>query len=114
MMFKRRLATAVMLGAKTATRRPLSNNPNSPWYRERCTYTVGKRFSINPGRGVTNIGHARVTRCECVRLGHLTRAQAIAEGVASPADFEATWRELHKGAYNPDELVWLIEFEVCE
>lgn len=112
MIFRRELAEKVMAGEKTVTRRPCSDNPKSPWWRERCSYKVGKRFAVNPGRGVPRIGEARVlsVRREPLVLV-LGEYEPLREGFSSREDLMKTWRELH-GDFDPDLLVWRIEFEL--
>ncbi len=111
MIFKADLAAKVMVGEKTVTRRMPSDNPRSPWWREECRYRVGQVVAVNPGRGVTNIGHIRLTTVELVELGHLDDAEARREGFASAAEFERLWTEMH-GSYDPELCLWRLAFEV--
>lgn len=109
--FQPELAKAVMAGTKTVTRRRLSDNPNSPWWREECGFKVGKHYAIQPGRGKPQIGRAFVT--VVVKQGLwsvLSDEMARAEGVADLEAFKAVWRELH-GSYDPDETVWAVHLE---
>jgi hypothetical protein len=110
MIFKRELAEKVVAGEKTVTRRACSENPRSPWWRERCTYQPGKVFTVNPGRGVARIGEARVVKCERMRLGYLTDAEARAEGVENATVFREVFEAIN-GSYDPDLMVWRVEFE---
>jgi hypothetical protein len=110
MIFKRELAEAIVQGRKTVTRRRVSGNPRSPWYRRRCGYRVGQTFTVNPGRGVANIGRARVIAVVREHLGHLTDEQARAEGFASAEEFYSTWKLINK-RYDPLVHVWRLEFE---
>ncbi len=64
MNFKPELADAVMARRKTVTRRKVSENPRSPWWRERCAYRVGQDVAICPGRGKHAIGRARIISVE--------------------------------------------------
>jgi hypothetical protein len=111
MIFRRELAEKVMRGEKTVTRRAVSDNPRSPWWKERCRYSVGKVFTVNPGRAVPRIGEARVIACDQQDLGELSDAQARAEGCTSAQDFRETWVAINK-RYETDARVWRVEFEV--
>lgn len=111
MNFRPELADAVMAGRKTETRRALSTNPRSPWHPD-APWPAGKRFAVCPGRSKPNIGHARVITARVVQLGRLTLEEARAEGFASVAEFEETWRALHAGEYDERARVWRVEFEV--
>lgn len=112
MIFRTDLAEKVMAGEKTVTRRAVSDNPRSPWWREKCGYEVGQRFTVNPGRGVVNIGSAVVTTVRREQVGELlTDVEAQAEGFPTVAAFEAAWREIN-GDFDPTTLVWRIEFVV--
>lgn len=113
MNFKPDLAAKVMSGEKTATRRLVSENPRSPWWREECGYKVGQNVAICPGRGKCQIGKARVRSVKRMRLGFLDSPGATAEGFNSPAKFEAAWREIN-GAYDPDAIVWRIGLEAVQ
>lgn len=118
MQFRRELAEAIMRGEKTATRRKLSDNPRSPWWREKCSYDVGQVFAVQPGRGVKGIGSARVTAVYKQRLGEMSEADALAEGFQAknglPAYswFDATWQKINR-KYDRTEEVWVVEFELA-
>lgn len=110
MNFKRELAEKVIAGEKTVTRRLVSDNPNSPWWREKCRYRVGQEIAICPGRGKYQIGKAVVVSVERMALGVLSLAAAQAEGFRDRADFEATWT-LINGTYDPWAVVWRVGLE---
>ena len=113
MIFKPELAALVLAGQKTVTRRALSDNPRSPWWRERCIYLQGKEFAIQPGRGKPSIGHARVISCRKVLLGALNRAEAQAEGFPGVSHFVSAWTDIN-GTWDAEASVWRIEFEVVD
>ncbi len=110
MNFRDELARAVMRGEKTVTRRLVSANPRSPWWREQCAYRVGQEVAICPGRGKHQIGKARVTSVNKAALIRLSDEGARAEGFASADDFEEAWRQIN-GSYHADALVWRIGLE---
>lgn len=110
MNFRPELAAKAVSGSKTVTRRLVSDNPLSPWYRHRCGYQPGKVFTVNPGRGKVNIGRARVVSVRLERLGHLSDEEARREGFEDAAAFEAAFVSIN-GVYRPLTLVWRIEFQ---
>jgi hypothetical protein len=107
MMFRPELAALVMAGRKTVTRRVANDNPRSPWYRGSCALTVGKDYSICPGRGKHQIGRAIATSVDLQTLGHLSDVEARAEGFPDAAAFEAAFAAIN-GSYDPDVQVWRI------
>jgi hypothetical protein len=108
MNFRPELAEAVMAGRKTVTRRLVSDNPRSPWYRERCSLVVGRSYAVCPGRGKNAIGRVEVVSVERMRLGALTDEEARAEGLNDAAEFEAIFERIN-GDYDPDAEVWRVE-----
>lgn len=113
MIFRKDLAEKVMAGHKTVTRRHVDReNPRSPWWIERCAYRDEQEFTINPGRGVLNIGRARVVGSpQRLVLGVLSYSEACLEGFASVAEFEEGFAGIN-GSYDPKAIVWRVEFEV--
>lgn len=110
MIFRPELAEKIREGQKTVTRRLPSENPRSPWWRDRCGLNVGSYYAVCPGRGKPAVCRVRVIRPpEKVRLGLLTHVEAWREGFRNRADFEDTWAALH-GSYDPDLLVWRVQF----
>lgn len=112
MIFRPELAEKVLRGEKTVTRRLLSDNPRSPWWREGCAYRPGRDYAVQPGRGKPTVGRLVIVRCAVVQLGWLTRGEAAAEGFASPADFARAWVEINDGGYDGHTLVWRVQFEL--
>lgn len=112
MNFKPELAAKVMAGEKTVTRRIVSNNPRSPWFKDRCALQVDRSYAVCPGRGKTAIGRVRIVSVERMHLGQgLTTAEARAEGFADRGEFKAAWREIN-GSWSDGTLVWRVEFAV--
>jgi hypothetical protein len=112
MIFKPELAAKVMAGEKTVTRRLCSANARSPWWRERTIYVEGKVFTVNPGRGVNNIGRACVVSSRREdRVDSMNRAEARREGFPSVEQFAVAFAEIN-GCYPLFKCVWRIEFEV--
>lgn len=97
--FRPELATAVMAGSKTVTRRLCSDNPRSPWWRERC--------GLTPGR-------ALVVSVERKPLGVFDNAEVRREGFDGWAEFEAAWIAIN-GRYDEAVEVWRVELiAICE
>jgi hypothetical protein len=113
MIFKRELAEKIVAGEKTATRRSMSDNPRSPWYRGGCKYRVGQVFAVQPGRGETRIADARVTKVVSQAPLYISGEQARAEGFAGSKDFHAAFRAINPGI-DLREPVWVIEFELVD
>lgn len=112
MNFRAELAEAVMANPqqKTVTRRLVSDNPRSPWYREKCAYRVGQEVAICPGRGKHAIGHARITSVDRMALGRVDSREAKREGFPTWAHFHMAWSDIN-GTYDPKALVWRIGLE---
>lgn len=109
MNFRPELAHLVMEGRKTVTRRLVSDNPRSPWYRDKCAYRVGQEVAVCPGRGKYAIGRVRITSVDRVTL-NVDNREARREGFANGADFRLAWAAIN-GTYDPDALVWRIGLE---
>jgi hypothetical protein len=98
--FQPDLAQAVMAGRKTVTRRLVSDNPRSPWWRERCGLRPERDYAVCPGRGKHALGRVRIIGVERETLGHIGEHEAIREGFADEAEFESRFSGLH-GGYPP-------------
>jgi len=109
--FKPELAAKVMDGEKTVTRRLVSDNPRSPWFKGGCSLTVGRDYAVCPGRGKNQIGRVRVTDCRLLHLGDVGEREARREGFDTQREFAEAWAAIN-GRWDPAALVWRIEFEV--
>jgi hypothetical protein len=107
-IFRPELAEKILAGEKTATRRALSDNPRSPWWREHCRYSVPGTFTVNPGRGVRRVAECSITAVYKQPLGEITEGQAKAEGFEDRYAFWSAWNDIN-GAFD-DQEVWVIEF----
>lgn len=76
-----------------------------------CSIREASRFTVNPGRGIPNVGRARVVTCEKVWLYTIDEDDARREGFETRQEFIDTWRDMH-GSWTANEEVWRIEFEV--
>lgn len=108
--FRPELAAAVMAGTKTVTRRLVSDNPRSPWWREACALKPGHAYAIQPGRGVKAIGRAEVLSVRRELLGAVDEADARREGFPDIASFVGAFAAIN-GWYNPVAEVWRIELK---
>lgn len=111
MNFRPELAAKVMAGEKTVTRRMVSPNPRSPWWEGRCSLKVGGDYAVCPGRGENQIGRVVILSTDLRPLSDIDAADIRAEGFALLVDFVRTFEKLN-GGYDPDALVWRVEFEV--
>lgn len=112
MIFRPELAAKIVTGKKTATRRALSDNPRSPWWRERSSYEVGQVFAVQPGRGVPAIAKARILQLRIEPLSALKPSDARREGFPTREAFVDAWRSIN-GSWDPDQRVRVVEFELA-
>lgn len=110
MNFRPALAAEVMAGEKTVTRRLVSDNPRSPWNILGCKLKIGRDYAVCPGRGKHAIGRVRIVSVTMQRLGILDIHEAEREGFAQVWEFEQAWEDIN-GSYDPNALVWRVEFE---
>jgi hypothetical protein len=110
--FQPELAAKVMSGQKTVTRRATSDNPRSPWWRKACSLKPGRDYAVCPGRGKHAIGRVRVHKVEKGLLADaLVKPEAYLEGFMTAQGFRRAWEGMH-GSFDPDQLVWVVRFEV--
>lgn len=112
MTFRPELATMVLAGTKTCTRRRTSPNSRSPWFEHACGLKVGRDYAVCPGRGQHAIGRVVVVEVGKVRLGAVSEPESWAEGFIDRAAFIEGWRAIN-GDWNPSERVWRVQFRVA-
>ena len=98
MLFKKHLATKVLDGTKTQTRR--------------CTkkkYRVGSIQPVKTSYYEKTQGHIQINRRFEQRLSDMTEEEARAEGFNSIAEFKQAWKAIN-GSWNPDQTVTAYEF----
>lgn len=108
MNFTPELARKVLAGEKTVTRRLASENPRSPWWKQKCGLQVGGDYAVCPGRGKVQIGRVRVVGVALGPLGMLTLRETQLEGFGSQTAFYEAWAAIN-GGYDPRALVWRVE-----
>lgn len=123
MIFRPELAAKVLSGEKTVTRRLVSDNPRSPWWRERCAVKVGRDYAVQPGRGKVAVARVRVRSVarELLAAVYWPRGAnpglACAEREAGREGFETfqafceAWTAIN-GRWDPLDLVWRVGFEL--
>lgn len=105
-MIFRHTLERVLSGTKTRARRPIKS------YR-RFAYRVGKTYAVQPDRGQNAVARIQVLAVSKQPLGEMTRADAVAEGFASLAEFRKFWRERY-GSFDPKDEAWVLEFRLLE
>lgn len=111
MIFRADLAKAIIAGRKTQTRRRVSDNPRSPWYRKRCLYRPGRIYAVCPGRGKKRIAEILIVEARRTWLGSISDEEAIAEGFEDRYAFLDAWGQIN-GALDLNEPVWALRFAV--
>lgn len=113
MNFQPELAQAVMAGRKSVTRRLVSDNPRSPWWREECSLVVGRDYAVCPGRGKDQIGRVRIVSVDRRSLAPFNTGEAQAEGFHSVDAFVQAWKAIN-GSVDWSARVWRVEFQVAQ
>ena len=116
----------VLSGQKTQTRRLARDNDRlwtaevedgTPdkvlWRGSRVKWRTGRSYAVQPGRGKHAVARIRLLDIRYQLLGHVTEAEARAEGFRSLDEFERTWTSIH-GRLKIDQPVWVLEFRLLE
>jgi hypothetical protein len=101
-IFKPVMIHKIAAGQKTQTRRRI-RTPEPTW-------TVGRAYAAQPGRGKPASLHFIVTEIRRERLADLTFEDARREGFKTRDDFFEYWADLYGGTPNPDLEVWVLTF----
>lgn len=109
MNFKPELVEKILAGEKSQTRRVMSDNPNSPWYRRGCKLKVNHLYALCPGRGKPQVGKIAVLHVAEKFLGTIRHHEAVMEGFGSVGEFRDYWERMH-GSFDPNMPVWAITF----
>lgn len=130
MLFKPEMIDAILAGKKTQTRRVVKADEwdtpmggliggavfTSTSQSSRLKWQVGRTYAIQPGRGKPSIGRRiRITSIRCEYLHDITEADALAEGVASVAEYRALWERINgAGSFDENPSVWVLTFELVK
>lgn len=113
----------VVTAQKTVTRRIISdsevairgncNRIMEVKHNGRVKWRVGGTYSVQPGRGHSQLARVRLTRITQQLLTRISTDEAIAEGFSSRQEFFQTWKVIH-GPEMLNVRVWVLEFELVE
>lgn len=101
MIFSPDLATKVLDGSKTQTRRRWK------WGEDACRYVVGRTYAVQDKRGGTTLGRIHILSAQKTVVANISRGDARAEGFSSTRAFYDRWREMYGHASG---WCWRIEF----
>jgi len=104
MIFRNKYLPWIRSGRKTQTRRI--------WNTPKCT--VGKICFAHSNRTVSDRFCSmpiRIVDMYTQRLGDITPEEIKKEGFNTLSEFKSDWIEIY-GEWNPDQEVWVVEFEV--
>ena len=98
-LFKKSFIDKIISGEKTATRRP-----RRPMVKPGGVYHIRVGFYTHlPDR-------FRVLKRFQQRLGDMGHDDALKEGFSCLDEFRAEWEGIYR-AFDPDQVVWVVEFE---
>jgi len=103
--FKQHHVKPILSGEKTATRRK--------W--KKCRVRVGSVHQCKTGALFTKdyFARIRILKAYRERLGDMRRTDYRKEGGYTKKSFIEVWKQIN-GSYNPNERVWVVEFELIE
>jgi uncharacterized protein YhfF len=99
-IFKRKLLTLVLQGAKVQTRRV-----------SKRMWKVGRAYAIRDRWFTKPQAHIVITRRFKQRLGDISQEDARKEGFSSREEFKETWTEIY-AQWLPDKVVTVYEFKL--
>ena len=102
LLWKKQYIPLILSGAKTATRRK-----RKPSVKEGGSYFIRTGFFEHIDEKI------KVDRLYQQRLGDMTEEDAVREGSTNLRDYTQDWASLY-GAWNADDLVWVVEFHLEE
>ena len=105
-LFKKRFIDQILSGEKTSTRRIGKKRWNVGSMHQFKTSYFSEPFAV-----------AEITSVRQEMLGDISQADAWSEGFASPGDFLASYREIHKLGESDDITnteVWVVEFKLVQ
>lgn len=113
MIFRPEMVELIFAGEKTETRRPVSDNPRSPWWIEECGLRSFNEYAVSPGRGKRAVAAIRFLGARQEPLSWIDDDGARAEGFPNRKAFVDYWRELY-GKWDLALRVWVVRFELAE
>lgn len=115
-------STTIVGKVKREADRYLQHAPENPCtarnivtvrHSARLKWALGHTYAVQPKRGAKAVGRYKIDAIRCERLHAITEQDAIAEGVASIAEYSALWERINgAGSWTRNPLVWVIEFHV--
>ena len=99
MLFKEKHVKKIVCGEKTMTRRT-----------HKRTLKVGRIYGLRSRYFDKSKYHIKITRTFRQRLGDIPPEDVRKEGYETLEDFKRAWVEIN-GRWDPDQLVWVYEFE---
>jgi hypothetical protein len=112
-IFRPELAEKILADEKTVTRRLCSENPRSPWWREKCALQVGRDYAVQKGRGGLTVCRVVIDRVDRDWLGYPDDHEAHLEGFENAREFVKAFKAIN-GQYSAAAEVWRVEFRLRE
>jgi hypothetical protein len=108
LLFKEVHVPLILSGTKTQTRRLWAKRHAKPGtiHKAKTRMLSTECFAL-----------LRIERCYKQRLGDMTLAEVIAEGYKSLEDYKQALETINKNKkfqWNPDTVVWVVDFKVVE
>ena len=73
---------------------------------------MGRDYAVCPGRGKRALGRVRIVSARKEKLHRAdSNVEAQAEGFADRWQFRCAWEAIN-GSFDPEAVVWRVEFEV--
>ncbi len=104
-LFKQEHVEPIRLGLKTVTRRKGKRR-----WREGVVHKCYTKMPFTKG-GAEPFAHVEIMEVYQQELGLMTGLDADHEGLYTLAEYRRLWEEMY-GSWNPDEVVWVVEFEL--
>jgi hypothetical protein len=104
MFFKDEHIIPIISGKKTQTRRRINRTG-------KCPYKPGHAYQCRDNYSAGAFAHILIKSVRQERLGDITDEDAIREGYPTRIDYFAAFEKIYK-RMDPDEIVWVIDFEV--
>ena len=100
LLWKESYLPLLLSGTKTATRRT-----KRPLVKEGRSYFIRSGFFTHLPEKI------KVDQLYTQKLGDMDERDAMKEGASSLKDYITEWEKLY-GKWNPDQIVWVVEFHL--